>query len=367
MTENFSELMKANDAINSAFKLMFSMFNEAYQAEKAKLKVGELSEEQFKNILVKLADKFPMIKGPLTSGEGSRNENIAIYKWAAVTPTEANTRYKPAQTIIDNTGRTSTVRHMIKDFEASISAGSVVPIHYIDGAIMAQLASYDITAIHDAIMPQLDKAENVIRTYNKAVVDVNKAYSVMEAVYTALTTALEKTAEEKGESADTVLKNIKTSTAVWVKEKKEYTNSEKSTLTNIDTYNFIQEIAGRVKEARKQIFEELDTVGHMVGIPGSMYSVSNDRVATDTSWGEADKATKTNAKNDIVPNEDIAELVFGNVKNAVKELLGANSTIPKTVKNAIKNIINKQYEEAKGTENKQYATRLEEIIKECGK
>ena len=289
MTKNFSELMKANDAINSAFRLMFSMFNESYQAEKAKLKVGELSEEQFKNILVKLADKFPMIKGPLTSGEGSRNENIAIYKWATVTPTEANTRYKPAQTIIDNTGRTSTVRHMIKDFEASISAGSVVPIHYIDGAIMAQLANYDITAIHDAIMPQLDKAESTIQTYNKAVVDVNKSYSVMEAVYTALTKALEKTAEEKGKSTDTVLKNIKISTAVWAKEKKEYTNSEKSTLTNIDTYNFIQEIAGRVKEARSQIFEELDTVGHMVGIPGSMYSISNNEVVKNTNWNTNEK------------------------------------------------------------------------------
>ena len=318
MTKNFSELMKANDAINSAFKLMFSMFNESYQAEKAKLKVGELSEEQFKNILVKLADKFPMIKGPLTSGEGSRNENIAIYKWATVTPTEANTRYKPAQTIIDNTGRTSTVRHMIKDFEASISAGSVVPIHYIDGAIMAQLANYDITAIHDAIMPQLDKAESTIQTYNKAVVDVNKAYSVMEAVYTALTKALEKTAEEKGKSADTVLKNIKVSTAVWAKEKKEYTNSEKSTLTNIDTYNFIQEIAGRVKEARSQIFEELDTVGHMVGIPGSMYSISNNEVVKNTSWSTNEKklgAGDIYSQVDLgVSEEEIAAIEKANTK-----------------------------------------------------
>ena len=99
-----------------------------------------------------------------------------------------------------------------------------MPIHYIDVAIMAQLANYDITAIHDAIMPQLDKAESTIQTYNKAVVDVNKSYSVMEAVYTALTKALEKTAEEKGKSVGTVLKNIKISTAVWAEEKKEYTN-----------------------------------------------------------------------------------------------------------------------------------------------
>ena len=67
---------------------------------------------------------------------------------------------------------------MIRELEAAISAGSVIPIHFIDAAIMAQITgNKDIVSIHDAIIPPLNRVKDRVKWYNKNVFDINRGYN----------------------------------------------------------------------------------------------------------------------------------------------------------------------------------------------
>ena len=269
MTKNFEEFMNTHKSINDAFKAMFSVFNVRYKAELDKVPSGELTSEKKLEIIEKLREEFPVVRGPLSSGI---DEGIHIYSTESVTPAEGEERQTPAQTYVKGKEfKSSKARFMIREFEAAISSGSVVPIHFIDGAVMGQLLGKGsaITAIHDAIIPPLTEAKELIKKYNESMVKIGKEYSVIEAINEMLNRVT------LDDEAIKELNSTKINVArVGEDGKKEYVDVGVGTNFKEVKKEF-GEVANKVKQARKELFKDMEagvTVGHMAGLPGSMWS-----------------------------------------------------------------------------------------------
>lgn len=266
MTKNFKDFMDTHTQINAAFRATFEMFNLRYKTKLAEVPKGELTIEKKLEIIEELRKDFPVIKGPLSAGI---DDGIHIYKTGSVTPTKEEERQAPAQTYVKTkTGvEQEKARFKIREFEAAISSGSVVPIHYIDGAIMAQLLGEGaaITAIHDAIIPPLDKAIDAIKTYNENMIKIGKEYSIINAINEML--------GRLNYSDEEVKKANETKISVPNKEG-EYEdigigNYLGTVKTEFETLN------AKVTKAREDLFNEIDSgvlVGHMAGFPGSMWT-----------------------------------------------------------------------------------------------
>ena len=272
MTNNFGEFMKAHKAINGAFKAMFEVFNVKYKQEIAKVPTGKLTLEKKLEIIDKLREQFPVIKGPLSQGI---EDGIAIYGQGSVTPSVEEQRQSPAQTYImtkDGKVTTSKARYMLKEFEAAISAGSVVPIHYVDGALMAQLLGKGsaITAIHDAIIPPLNEAKDTIKKYNESMIKVAREFSLVEEIGNMLN-RVDLSAEDLKE-----LDKVKVSVMIEGEDGKSKAVDLGVGANLTRARNEFRVLRDKVVEARSELFNTMDTegvaVGHMAAVPGSMWS-----------------------------------------------------------------------------------------------
>ena len=265
MTTKFGRFIDINNMVNSSFRAMFDAFKVKYDEEKAKYSVGEFTEDAFNNVMVKLQNEFPLIKGPLSSGIG---DGVGIYDLGSQNVSDDTARYRPAQTKTgskESGKRTLKVRHAIKDFEAAISAGSVVPIHYIDGALMAQMSG--VTAIHDAIMPKLSKSLESIKAYNKAMFDVNKQYNFLEEVLNMLNRV-----DVTSNKTETQIK-VKNADGEW----------EYETMAVAKAFEVLRKSVGEtvteINTKKAEVYSKIARIGHMAGIPGSMWTTSDENEA----------------------------------------------------------------------------------------
>ena len=275
MKSNFGEFMEAHENINNAFKAMFRVFNHKYQKAINAIPSGELTAEKKLEVIDSLREYFPVIKGPLSA---ELNEGVHVYSTGTVDPKDENARQAAAQTYlkdrVDSKGNkvdSIKANYMIKAFEEAMSAGSVIPVHYIDAAMMAQLTKgKDITAIHDAIIPPLNRAKAKIKDYNKAMVEIGRSYSMIEAMNDMLN-RVELTPEEIKELNETKI-NAKTKNA---EGKTVYSKVGIGTNFN-DVKTAFSKTAKLVRDGREKLFKEFDNdgvvTGHMTGLEGSMWS-----------------------------------------------------------------------------------------------
>lgn len=267
MTNNFGEFMEAHKVINASFRSMFEMFNIKYKKALAEVPTGELTSDKKLEIINELRKEFPVIKGPLSEGI---EDGIHIYTTSSITPTTEEERQAPAQTHIKtkNGVEQEKARFKIREFEAAISSGSVVPIHYIDAAVMAQLLGEGtaITAIHDAIIPPLDKARDTIKTYNESMIKIGKEYSIINAINDMMSRV--QYTEDEIKEANSKIINVPNSQG-------DYEDIGVGKYFN-DVKKRVEALNETVTAARKELFDEMETdtvmVGHMAGLPGSMWT-----------------------------------------------------------------------------------------------
>lgn len=210
----FEPAIRAQGVINQAYQVMFKQYKKVYDLKLAELRYGDVvtvgkdkgqkkekgavSVGQYRALLDELRDMFPTIRSPLAEGI---DENVAIYSTDTVTADSIETGTRASQVVLNKdftkkhgkvslfTGdgtESSTLQYEIKQFEEAMSAGSVVPIHYFDGSLMALTGIADgigdLTMIHDAIMPPIDQLFTVAKEYNKNLYELslgNKTYALV--------------------------------------------------------------------------------------------------------------------------------------------------------------------------------------------
>lgn len=259
LNDEFGPLVKANTIINNSFKGVFLAWKKAYEAEVAKVKKegGVFSAKVEDEIILALKDKFPMINAPLSSGNIEDLETVAIYSTKLQNGKDKT--YGAAKTYINKNvsennpkgQQTLTVQSMIREFDAAMSAGAVIPIHYIDGSFMTKvLRASGILGVHDAIVVGIDGAFQAVKDYNKNVYENSRDYSVIEELYKL------------------VSRNIKGNEDIVVIEAK----GKNPAVTFSEIFNELTNLNSEVKERREILFDTDVKVMHMTAIEGTEYS-----------------------------------------------------------------------------------------------
>lgn len=229
METEFSEFVEANKVINDSFKAMFAEYKKAYDKAIKEVKdIGKPITSQKKiEIIRSLRDKFPMIKGPLSE---TREEGVAIHstgKQDIDKKIYAKTQWmQKREGEKDRKLTQPMIRPLIREFEEAMSAGAVIPIHFIDGAVMNKVAEmFEAQYIHDAIMPNLLDMNNAVKEYNKAWYETNRDYSIIDELVDAMDNPSEG----------------------------------------------LLELQKRVQEGRKWLYDQNAEIGHMVGMEDGVY------------------------------------------------------------------------------------------------
>lgn len=282
LNNEFAPFVEAQEAINNSFKAMFEVFSISFEEKlREARKQGAVSAEKEKEIYNSLKNQWPAIKGPLSSMEEefSSAGGIGVYSTDTASPYGIYAGRKAAITKVSEELKkdlgASTIRtsHMIKALSAAVSAGSVIPIHYIDGAVMgATISNMDgnMTSIHDAVMPSLLRMGEAQQYYNKATLEVSASYSFINEIVQSLDRIIQTT-EIFGTKGPSIYQKAKVTTS-----DKEETNA---TSYLVETRNSMATIANKVNKSRKELFDTLNKgshVMHMAGTPDGVFNVDED-------------------------------------------------------------------------------------------
>ena len=267
LTAEFGELIEANNRINNSFKIMFQSWKVAYDARVQEISGGKgLTAEQENEVLKELKVLFPMIKAPL-AGENymEDGETVAIFSTGL---TNAKSGYGPTQTHVnpDKFGgqKTLTVQSMIREFQAAISAGAVVPIHYIDGSAMTKsLEEGGVLGVHDAKLTGVNNAQDEIIKYNKDVYEISKDYSLAKEILNSL---------------ERVRDNAKKFGVDLDKLEGVYAGKDNPKRTFDEILSEMSELNEVAESGRQLVYGANAKIGHMAGLDGSMYEVKGGKV-----------------------------------------------------------------------------------------
>lgn len=267
LTAEFGELIEANNRINNSFKIMFQAWKVAYDARVQEISGGKgLTADQENEVLKELKVLFPMIKAPL-AGENymEDGETVAIFSTGL---TNAKSGYGPTQTHVnpDKFGgqKTLTVQSMIREFQAAISAGAVVPIHYIDGSAMTKsLEEGGVLGVHDAKLTGVNNAQDEIIKYNKDVYEISKDYSLAKEILKSL--------ERVRDNAEKLGVDLYKLEGVYAGKNKPVKRFD----SILDEMIELNEVA---ESGRQLIYKANAKIGHMAGLDVSMYEVKGGKV-----------------------------------------------------------------------------------------
>lgn len=267
LTAEFGELIEANNRINNSFKIMFQAWKVAYDARVQEISGGKgLTADQENKILEELKVLFPMIKAPLAGANYMEDsETVAIFSTGL---TNAKSGYGPTQTHVNpdkfDGKKTLTVQSMIREFQAAISAGAVVPIHYIDGSAMTKsLEEGGVLGIHDAKLTGINNAQDEIIKYNKDVYEISKDYSLAKEILKSL--------ERVRDNAKKLGVDLDKLEGVYAGKD----NPVKRFDSILDEMRELNEVA---ESGRKLVYGSNAKIGHMAGLDGSMHEVKGGKV-----------------------------------------------------------------------------------------
>lgn len=319
--KEFGDYIYTQKVVTNAFTAVAEVFTMEYEARLKELRSkGPVTKAQLKELLASLKDKFPAVAGPL-SGSLDDNDGIAIIDSVKVTPgdsaykgrDEAQTKFAKEAGKLLGTGDQQAINahYKIKKFAAAISAGAVVPIHAIDGAMMAKLINWckksgiDIVAIHDAIIVAPEHTLKVTQKYNELMYEVNKDYNLLG---------------ELKNLVDRTLGGLDMNDTKYKREMKVAMLDEHGKdfkVGNHSLKDFINEVRNNldkaVKEnnkAREELFATIEKYGassnHMASLPGGSYQIK--------ASGEIEAGVK--AKNSKIAQElNVSEKDINRVMN----------------------------------------------------
>ena len=204
LSTEFKEFIAVQDLTNSAFQAMYYAYDVELQealkgVQEAK---GFVTKEDVVKVQDGLRGLFPAIKGPFSNEE---NELVAIIGDKMVTPvdgvavqTPIDKKFAGKHGLTQNGKPQESVKiwQVVKAFAAAVSAGSVVPVHYIDGANMGLTLNEaakelgqeapGMTSVHDATIGMLPLIGHDAKTYNKHFVELSQSYNMFDSIAQAM-------------------------------------------------------------------------------------------------------------------------------------------------------------------------------------
>jgi hypothetical protein len=311
MTKSFGPFMQAHAKINASFKAMFKMYKEVYDFEikevRKKSANGRVSDAQKLEIIKMLKPLFPAIKGPM-SEDGDKD--IEVIKTGTASPTSDARELSAAQTKLkskNNSIVTKKVQHDIAEFEQAISSGSVIPIHFIDAALISFVSNEvreGFVSVHDAIIVRMGLIGSTSSIYNRGVFEVNKKYSFIAEIQKSLIEskkAYETFMSDNNKDFNFSDMRVDYNDPTAIKEEKVKTNPDTEdqqidedddySITLNDLFDEMSTFSEETEKQRTNLFEEFKTKGfsiaHMASMVSGIFAMdSNGKIlkATDNEW-----------------------------------------------------------------------------------
>lgn len=169
----YSAFTEVRNVLNNAFKEMFTRYSEEYKKAYATLeKNGTISKADIKAMERDLAKYIPTIKSP-------NGSDVQIFKKEKMDAINRDLLTVQTQLLTgDKKSITTTLEQ--KRMAASDAAGGVVPIHFIDGAVIGELLkSFVMTGVYDAGMFSLDDVKAATEMYNEKLIEISKNYNLL--------------------------------------------------------------------------------------------------------------------------------------------------------------------------------------------
>jgi hypothetical protein len=170
------------DNINKAFQDMFKGYTEAYDKAYKELEAkGPITKAQLDAMEKELAKYIPTIKSP----NGTDVQIFSKEKMSALNEDLLKVQTAFMEEVVDGQKSLTTTAEM-RRIAASKAAGGVVPIHFIDGAVIGEiLKKFQMTGIYDAGMFNVNDVDSATETYNKELIRISKEYSLLDEVLKA--------------------------------------------------------------------------------------------------------------------------------------------------------------------------------------
>ena len=213
LKDEYKHFIDLSGTLNKSFQLRFqlaknmidSKIEEEFskRVDKAggnKNLVPPLNRKDMEKILEEVHDVLPVFKTPLDKKDGDKAEGL-IAKLERVSFESKGAVGNVATTgKVDVKGAKSKLKNAaleVYELVESATGGAVLPIHFFDGSIQAEvLSKYNALGVHDANYGLLDDIADITKYYNEKFYELNKSYSLAKEVLDGMLTSIEK-ADEK--------------------------------------------------------------------------------------------------------------------------------------------------------------------------
>ena len=307
----YHPLVSINTIINTMFNTMFDNFYSAFtekieEYKKANnVKVVPISKE--KEFIVSLFSKFPAIKSML--GETSE-EGIVIYEddnKVYDNLTKSTVHYNKK---VERDTYSSSVVAKVKELNKAKASGGVLPIHFIDGAIMTEMINtFKLLGIHDAVIVNSNNAFDVVSTYNKLLYSMNKDYNLFGTLFKSFYNSV------KDLDGNTQIEVLSDPTKVFKRNKK---------MISLKQLIYVAATTNKeIIEARKDFYSNKNVyISNMDGIYGTGYKVDNTAYNSNPDTFEY-SSDRTKLAEDVLINPvkrlDLFDKLYELHKNNISE------------------------------------------------
>lgn len=276
MSEEFAEITANRAAMNNAFVGMYGAFKHEFDKRVATAKGSKRkpSKVDIDGVLDDMM-KEGKIPGIMTVEAENEYEKAPILKKERVKAgagSQVQIKTRPQRTL----------HPLVYDIVANPTAGAVVNIHYLDGALIMKVIDDSIgTGVHDAYVMHVGRAVDTPKVYNKAVWELTQKFDMMDRIRSELQAAEKRVGSKVVQDA------------IWNNHVRAFgkpeVSKEEMYAETVGTLDSSVEI---INENKKRMKTEGATIAHMAGPDGSTYSVEGE------SKGE--KGTIDGIVNDII-------------------------------------------------------------------
>lgn len=279
----FEPFIKVQDAMNDLFKVSFRIFDKKRidrlnEIRKSK-KDHFLSVADYQQVFDELWDDFPWFAGPLSNALSEvSKDGINVVTTSTRSPNIIEQARKKPQAVLPagSKPKTRTVTPLVKYLEEAISAGSVLPFHAIDGAEMARtligMGINGIAAIHDAVVPPLNRSDETAFEYQRSMETTNTEYVLVDKL-AELVNRINVTVKDSNfdkDFKDLGVKGLKVFNEAEKTDNKDFPSMAKKALSNM------QQQIDLIRKKREEFYGENGKLkgawyGNLVSTPGGMY------------------------------------------------------------------------------------------------
>ena len=286
MEKTFEPLIESNRIITNGFKAMFAMYKKAYETEAKRIEDNqgrELTQRQKEELMLSLSDIFPQIQSPLAkAGEDSGIEIVTKKEVALKSKIGTTAQAKINASKAKDGAQQRTIPITVRELEAAISSGAVLPTHWQDGSmIIGVLKNWRMTEVHDAIVIGVGQSGAVL-DYNKNFYDVTKNYNVYEEVEESIRRAMSYMSQEEIDAIDrehmTIHGDSKNPSKKIIpqKDKNEVEKDETEYISIQDTMKEIMDATKRNNIAKNKLFSKNMVISQMPLTGEQSYYVSGE-------------------------------------------------------------------------------------------